>query len=181
MNIYDFEVKNVNGESARLSRYSGKVLLIVNTASQCSYSRQFAGLQELYETYRDQGLEVLGFPCNQFNNKEPGSGAEAETHCRINHGVTFPIFEKVEVRGASTHPLFTFLTGRAPFQGFDTETPEGKWMRDFLQEKYPELYSGDGIKWNFTKFLIGRKGEVVERFETTVEPADIAAAVRGLL
>ncbi|ANS75060.1 glutathione peroxidase [Paenibacillus yonginensis] len=181
MMIYDFVAHSVDGVPVGLSKYEGKVLLIVNTASKCSYSRQFAGLQELYDAYRDKGLEILGFPCNQFNQKEPGTGAEAEAHCRHSYGVTFPIFEKVEVRGSSAHPLFLHLTRQAPFQGYDTETPEGKWMKDFLLEKYPEFYAGDEIKWNFTKFLIGRSGETIQRFETTVEPAALAAAVQALL
>lgn len=181
MSIYDFQVSSINGKLVVLSAYSGKVLLIVNTASKCSYSRQFAGLQKLYESHHEQGFEILGFPCNQFNEKEPGSNAEVQEYCESNFGVTFPLFEKMEVRGLSTHPLFQYLTQQAPFQGFDTQTSDGQWMQDFLQEKHPEIYAGDGIKWNFSKFLIDRNGHVKARFETTTEPFDIESVVESLL
>ncbi|UUZ97298.1 glutathione peroxidase [Paenibacillus sp. P25] len=169
------------GKPAELSDYRGKVLLIVNTASRCSYSRQFAGLQQLYDKYGRQGLEILGFPCNQFNGKEPGSSEEVQAYCEGQFGVTFPLFEKIEVIGASAHPLFVYLTELAPFRGFDNGTAEGQWMQDFLKEKYPQIYDGDGVKWNFTKFLIGRDGQVKDRFETTIEPKDMEPAILSLL
>jgi glutathione peroxidase len=181
MSVYDFQVNSIDGQTVKLSDYRGKTLLIVNTASRCSYSRQFAGLQELYESYRDQGFEILGFPCNQFNEKEPGTNPEVEEFCKSNFGVTFPLFEKLDVRGPSAHPLFQYLTGQAPFQGFDTKTSNGQWMKDFLQEKYPDIYVGDGIKWNFSKFLIGRDGKVHRRYETTIEPADLEAEIISFL
>lgn len=173
MSIYDFEVRTINGNSIELSSYHGKVLLIVNTASRCSYSRQFTGLQKLYESYYEQGFEILAFPCNQFNEKEPGSSREVQEFCEASFGVTFPLFDKIEVRGPSAHPLFQYLTHQAPFQGYDTQTSSGQWMQNFLQEKHPEIYAGDGIKWNFTKFLIDRSGQVKSRFETPTEPSDI--------
>ncbi|WP_342562158.1 glutathione peroxidase [Paenibacillus sp. FSL R7-0345] len=181
MSIYDFQVNTISGKTIDLSMYLGKVLLIVNTASMCSYSRQFAGLQKLYESYSKQGFEILGFPCNQFNGKEPGNNPEVQEYCKQSFGVTFPLFEKVEVRGQTAHPVFKFLTEQAPFQGFDTRTPNGEWMQNFLQEKYPEIYAGDGIKWNFTKFLIGRNGQVHNRYETMIEPFEIQPAIEGLL
>ncbi|SEC76244.1 glutathione peroxidase [Paenibacillus sp. GP183] len=181
MSIYDFQVTSINGKPVELSAYQGKVLLIINTASRCSYSRQFAGLQKLYESHHEQGFEILGFPCNQFNEKEPGSNSEVQEYCEINFGVTFPLFEKIEVRGPSAHPLFQYLMQQAPFQGFDTQTLDGQRMHDFLQEKYPEIYAGDGIKWNFSKFLIDRDGHVKARFETTTEPLDIEPAIESLL
>ncbi|MNY34114.1 Hydroperoxy fatty acid reductase gpx1 [compost metagenome] len=157
------------------------MLLIVNTASQCSYSRQFAGLQKLYERRQGQGFEILGFPCNQFNEKEPGSSSEIVEACVSDHGVTFPLFEKTEVRGPSAHPLFEYLTQQAPFQGFDTQTKEGKWMDDFLREKHPQIYAGNGVKWNFSKFLIDREGQVTGRFESTAEPMSIDPMIELLL
>lgn len=181
ISIYDFQVNSIIGKPVQLSAYRGKVLLIVNTASRCSYSRQFAGLQELYENHHEQGLEILGFPCNQFNEREPGSNSEVKEFCESNFGVAFPLFEKMEVRGPSIHPLFQYLTQQAPFQGFDTQTSGGQWMQDFLQEKQPDIYAGDGIKWNFSKFLIDRNGNVKARFETTTEPFDIKPVVESLL
>ncbi|WP_028550238.1 glutathione peroxidase [Paenibacillus sp. UNC451MF] len=181
MSIYDFQVNSIEGNVVELSKYVGKVLLIVNTASRCSYSRQFAGLQNLYEAYQEKGLEILGFPCNQYNNKEPGSNFEIQKYCESNFRVTFPLFEKMEVRGPSAHPLFQYLTQQAPFQGYDTQISAGQWMRDFLLEKYPDLYAGDGIKWNFTKFLIDRNGHVHGRYETTKEISDLESDLKSLL
>ncbi len=181
MSIYDFEVRSIHGTPIHLSTYHGKVLLMVNTASKCSYSRQFAGLQKLYERHHGQGFEILAFPCNQFNEKEPGSNLEVQAFCEKNFGTTFPLFEKIEVKGASAHPLFQYLTQQAPFQGFDTRTPNAQTMQDFLQEKHPDLYAGDGIKWNFSKFLIDRNGHVKARFETTTEPSDIEPHVEELV
>lgn len=181
MSIYDFQAISIFGETVKLSSYHGKVILIVNTASKCSYSRQFNDLQLLYEKYQEQGFEILAFPCNQFNEKEPGSNSEVKQFCDINYKVTFPLFEKTNVRGASALPLFQYLTQQAPFQGFDTETASGQWMQHFLQEKYPEIYAGDGIKWNFSKFLINRDGFVQERFESTIEPISIEPAIISLL
>ncbi|MCC8435887.1 glutathione peroxidase [Brevibacillus sp. M2.1A] len=181
MSIYDFQVTSINGKLVELSAYRGKVLLIVNTASRCSYSRQFAGLQKLYESYHEQGFEILGFPCNQFNEKEPGNNSEVREYCESNFGVTFPLFEKMEVRGQTAHPLFQFLTEQAPFQGFDTQTSDGQWMQSFLQEKYPDIYAGVEIKWNFTKFLIERNGHVYGRYKTTTEPLEIVPVIKSLL
>jgi glutathione peroxidase len=181
MTIYDYQVNSIAGEPVKLSKFRGKVLLIVNTASRCSYSRQFAELQKLYETHAERGFEILGFPCNQFNEKEPGTGLEVQQYCESNFGVTFPLFEKVQVRETSAHPLFHYLSQQAPFQGFDTKTKNGPRMRDFLQEKYPDLYDGDGIKWNFTKFLIDRNGHVCNRYETVTEPFEIEPAIKTLL
>ncbi|WP_433944186.1 glutathione peroxidase [Paenibacillus sp. SN-8-1] len=181
MSIYDFQATSILGEVIPLSRYRGKVLLIVNTASQCSYSRQFADLQQLYEHKKEQGFEVLGFPCNQFNEKEPGNSAEIVEVCKTKHGVTFPLFEKTEVIGSSAHPLFEYLTQMAPFQGFDIRTKEGQWMDHFLRDKHPHIYAGNGVKWNFSKFLIDRRGQVSGRFETTMEPMDIEPVIESLL
>ncbi|MCY9656582.1 glutathione peroxidase [Paenibacillus chondroitinus] len=181
MSIYHFQANLIDGKQVNLSDYSGKVLLIVNTASKCSFSRQFADLQNLYETRREQGLEILAFPCNQFNEKEPSSNSEVQVFCEHNFGITFPLFEKTDVRGPSTHPLFQYLTQQAPFKGFDTQTKDGQWMDEFLLEKYPDIYMGDGIKWNFSKFLIDREGQVIERFESTVLPSEIDTKIASLL
>ena len=156
-NIYDFVVQKSNGEDYRLEEYKGKVMLIVNTASECGFTPQFEGLQALYEKYKDQGFVILGFPCNQFGGQEPGSGAEANQNCKINYGVTFPIHEKVDVKGENQHPLFRYLTDAA---------------KGMLSEK---------IKWNFTKFLVDRDGNVVSRFSPQKKPAQIEKDIEKLL
>lgn len=181
MSIFSYQVPFMDGHAGDLSVYDGKVLLIVNTASKCSYSRQFTELQHLYEQYRDQGLEILAFPCDQFNHKEPGSSDEIVQYCRNHFHISFPIFEKIEVTGQSIHPVFRYLVEAAPFEGYDMESEEGRWMDQFVKEKHPDLYRGDGIKWNFTKFLIDRTGKVSGRYETTVAPIEMESAIRNLL
>ncbi|MGG4128115.1 glutathione peroxidase [Paenibacillus illinoisensis] len=179
--IYSYRVSSKDGHIADLSRFEGKVLLIVNTASKCSYSRQFSELQQLYDKYGEQGLEILAFPCDQFNHKEPGNNAEITQYCKSNFHVTFSMFDKIEVTGTSIHPLFRHLVEKATFQGYDLETEEGRWMDHFVRENHPALYYGDGIKWNFTKFLIRADGEVSDRYETTVEPLMMETKIRELL
>ena len=139
MNIYDINVQMPDGSSYTLDKYKGQVMLIVNTASECGFTPQFEDLQALYEEYKDQGFVILGFPCNQFGGQEPGTGEEATQNCKINYGVTFPIHEKIDVKGENQHPLYKFLT----------EAQNG-----FFNEK---------IKWNFTKFLVDREGNVINR------------------
>ena len=150
MGLYDFSAKLNNGTGQSLSAYKGKVLLIVNTASECGFTPQYKGLQELYAKYYERGFEVLGFPCDQFGHQEPGSDAEIQSFCELNYGVTFPIFSKIEVNGTGTHPLYKFLKN----------------------EKGGLL--GDAIKWNFTKFLVDKQGSVVERFAPQTTPAKIS-------
>lgn len=181
MSVYDYEVTLIDGKQIWLSEYRGKVLLIVNTASKCGFSRQFADMQKLYEKRKEQGFEILAFPCNQFNGKEPGGNSEIQSDCESNFGVTFPLFEKTDVRGPTAHPLFLYFTREAPFQGFDLQTEDGQWMKRFLQEKYPDIYAGDGIKWKFSKFLIDRGGRVVRRYESTVETFAIDHDIESLL
>ncbi|MDK8190695.1 glutathione peroxidase [Paenibacillus sp. UMB7766-LJ446] len=181
MSIFSYQVPFMDGHTGDLSAYESKVLLIVNTASECSYSRQFTELQQLYEQYCDQGLEILAFPCNQFNHKEPGSNDEVAQYCRNHFHISFPIFEKIEVTGQSMHPLFRYLVEIAPFKGYDTASEEGRWMDQFVKERHPDLYRGNGIKWNFTKFLIDRTGEVSGRYETTVAPLEMESAIKDLL
>jgi glutathione peroxidase len=153
MGLYDFSAKLNNGTDQSFSAYKGKVLLIVNTASECGFTPQYKGLQELYAKYHHRGLEVLGFPCDQFGHQEPGSDAEIQSFCELNYGVTFPIFSKIEVNGTSAHPLYKFLK----------------------DEKGGLL--GDALKWNFTKFLINKQGDVVERFAPVTKPEKITADI----
>jgi glutathione peroxidase len=181
MKIYDFKFKTIDGEDATLEQYKDKVILIVNTASKCGFTPQYKDLQKLYEKYNSQGLEILGFPSNQFADQEPSNNNEVKKFCEINFGVTFPLSEKVDVRGKDAHPLFKYLTEKLPFNGLDLSNISGKMLHSFLQEKFPEYLLGDSIKWNFTKFLIDRQGNVVERFESTVEPMDIEEDIKNLI
>ena len=181
MSIYDFKVKTNKGEEKSLADYKGKVLVIVNTASKCGFTPQFKELQELYTKYREQGLEILGFPRNQFAEQEPGSNDEVQQFCRLNYGVTFQIFEKGDVRGESAQPLFQYLTKEKGFRGFDPAHPLSEVLTKALQDNFPEYLEGDSIKWNFTKFLVDREGSVVERFEPTTAPSDMAAEIEKLL
>jgi len=181
MSIYDFKVKTKRGEEKSLSDYKGKVLLIVNTASKCGFTPQYEGLQAIYDKYKDRGLEILGFPCNQFAGQEPGTDEEVQTFCKVNYGVSFPIFAKGDVRGESAQPLFKYLTAQKGFKGFDEKHPIAKPLMEALQKNFPEYLEGDGIKWNFTKFLINRDGEVVERFEPTTVPEELGSQIEKLL
>lgn len=181
MDLYSSEVACMDGSTTTLSSFRHKVLLIVNTASRCSYSSQFAALQQLYDKYREHGLEILAFPCNQFNGKEPGSNAEIAEYCRNEFRVTFPMLRKIDVRGPKMHSLYEKWIEQAPFAGFDLSTEKGRWMDDFLKEKHPDIYAGDGVKWNFTKFLIGRDGRVAARYETPIEPAAMESMIERLL
>ena len=156
--LYDFTVEANDGSAVNLADGRGKVLLVVNTASKCGFTPQYDGLQALYERYRDQGFEVLAFPCNQFGSQEPGSGEEIGEFCRVNHGVTFPIMRKIDVNGSDAAPLF-----------------------DWLKAEAPGVMGTKAIKWNFTKFLIDREGKVVARFSPTDTPESIAGDIENLL
>ncbi|THF79535.1 glutathione peroxidase [Cohnella fermenti] len=156
MSVYDYSVKTIRGTETTLEQYAGKVLLIVNTASKCGLTPQYEGLQALYETYKDRGLVILGFPSNQFKEQEPESNEKIEAFCTLNYGVTFPLFEKLEVIGDDAHPLFKYLTSRGPADQFD-------------------------IKWNFTKFIVDREGNVVERIDPMVAPAEFEEKLAALL
>lgn len=156
--IYNFSAKTINGDEVSLETFKGKVLLIVNVASRCGFTPQYTGLQELYKEYKERGLEVLGFPCNQFGAQEPGEEQEIKSFCEINFGVTFPLFAKVDVNGDNAHPLFKYL-----------------------KEKAPGLLGTEGIKWNFTKFLIDRNGKVVDRYAPSTAPATLYEEITKLL
>ena len=156
--IYDFKVKTINGEETTLEQYKGKVMLIVNVASKCGYTPQYDGLEALYRKYKDQGLVVLGFPCNQFGSQEPGSEAVIQNFCRVNFGVTFPMFSKIKVNGEETHPLYRYL-----------------------KSEQPGVLGTEAIKWNFTKFLVDKEGEVVERFGSSTKPEALEEKIEALL
>ncbi len=181
MTIYDFTAADIEGNTVAMADYKGKALLVVNTASKCGFTPQYEDLQKLYEKYQGQGFEVLGFPCNQFMNQEPGTGEDIKSFCSLNYGVEFPIFEKVDVNGKDTHPLFEYLKHNSTFKGLDLTHPTGKILDAMLKEKYPEYTIGNEIRWNFTKFLIDKQGNVVQRFESTDEPMDIESYVQEVL
>ena len=156
--LYDFSARLIDGTEQSLSAYRNQVVLVVNVASKCGFTPQYAGLEKLYEQYKDRGLVVLGFPCNQFGAQEPGTETEIAAFCDLNYNVTFPMFAKVVVNGRGAHPLY-------------------QW----LKRKAPGLLGLQAIKWNFTKFLVDRTGTTVTRFGSDVEPADIARPIEALL
>ena len=158
--IYDFKVKDSAGQEVSLSDYKGKVLLIVNTATRCGYTPQYKELEAMYEKYRDVGLEILDFPCNQFGQQAPGTIQEIRQFCSVNFNIRFPQFDKIEVNGTNEHPLYTWLKAQKGFSGFDAGN-----------DKNPD------IKWNFTKFLVSRDGRVLKRYEPTDKMADIEADI----
>lgn len=166
--IYDFGVKKIDGTETRLSDYKGKVLLVVNVASKCGLTPQYEGLEGLYQKYREQGLEVLGFPANEFLSQEPGSNAEIQSFCTMNFGVKFPMFEKIVVKGDGKHPLYKFLTSARPEA---TMKPNGSLLAKLGSMG---LLGGksEEVKWNFEKFLVSRSGDVVGRFSPELDPLD---------
>ncbi|MCR8634250.1 MULTISPECIES: glutathione peroxidase [Paenibacillus] len=181
MTIYDFNIVKTNGERMPLYHFKDKVVLIVNTASKCTFTPQFEDLQKLYDQYHALGVEIIGFPCNQFGEQEPGSNQEASSFCQINYGVKFPIAAKLEVNGEHAHPLFDYLKRAAPFQGFDEANFNAKLLKMMITEKSPEWLYGDSIKWNFTKFLIDQEGKVIRRFEPTDELDILKSSIDELL
>lgn len=178
--IYDFKAESNAGEEVNFSDYKGKVLLIVNTASKCGFTPQYDGLESLYEKYKDKGLVVIGFPCDQFGHQEPGTNAEIEDFCRLNYGVTFPLMAKSDVNGENANEVFKWMYSEKPFAGFG-DSDSGKFMDGMLSRGNPDYASNPDIKWNFTKFLLDRKGRVVARFEPVVTPAELEAHVEALL
>ncbi|MCR4824066.1 MAG: glutathione peroxidase [Bacteroidales bacterium] len=180
MTVADFTVKGADGQPVALSQYKGQVLLVVNTATQCGFTPQYTELEALYERYADQGFTVLDFPCNQFGGQAPGSIAEIQEFCSANYQVSFPQFDKIDVNGENADPLFTWLKGEKGFEGFG-EGQRAEFMGQMLARQDPDYASKPDIKWNFTKFLIDRKGRVVARFEPTADMAGVAEAVSKLL
>ena len=179
--IYDFTALSNKGKEVNFADYEGKVLLIVNTASKCGFTPQYDGLEALYQKYKDQGLVIIGFPCDQFGHQEPGTNEEIEEFCRINHGVTFPLMSKIEVNGDGAHPIYQWLKSQAGFAGFNPAHPLTKILDEMFTKADPDYASKPDIKWNFTKFLIDRKGRVVARFEPVVAPEALDAEIRSLL
>ena len=171
--IYKIKVKNAEGKEVKMKAYKGKVLLIVNTATRCGFTPQYEELEALYEKYRASGFEILDFPCNQFGAQAPGTIAEIQEFCTSNYNVTFPQFDKIDVNGAGESPLFTFLKREKGFGGFDTNDQRGKFMHEMMLKKDADYQKSSDIKWNFTKFLVDRKGRVIRRFESTDSMRDV--------
>ena len=178
--IYGFKAVSGKGEEVNFADYKGKVLLIVNTASKCGFTPQYKGLEALYRKYKDEGLVVIGFPCDQFGHQEPGTNDEIEEFCRLNYELSFPLMEKTEVNGENANPIFKWLYGKKAFAGFG-ESKLGEMMDKMLSKTDPDYASKPDIKWNFTKFLINRKGEAVARFEPSSSPEEMEKMIRELL
>ena len=180
--IYDITVKDMDGSDVSLANYKGKVLLIVNVASKCGLTPQYEGLEALYQKYKDQGLEILAFPCNQFLGQEPGTNEEIQSFCSLNYKVTFPLFDKIDVNGEAESPLYTYLKKQAPFKGYPEGTEEFATMLDEIHQKTGTGFDkGDAIRWNFGKFLVSKDGKTFLRFEPMVTPDMMEEAIQKML
>ncbi len=179
MKIYDFKATANNGKEVDFAQFEGKVLLIVNTASKCGFTPQYDGLEELYKKYKDQGLVIIGFPCDQFAHQEPGSDEEIAEFCRLNHGVTFPLMSKIDVNGENAHPIFTWLKENAPAEEY--KGLKAKSAAKLFKKISSTVEKDNDIKWNFTKFLVGRDGSTVKRYAPTTTPAKMEKDLTDML
>ena len=179
MNIYDLKAKKRNGEEISFEQYKGKVLLIVNTATGCGFTPQYEGLENLYKKYKDKGLEILDFPCNQFGNQAPGTDEEIHEFCTIKYNTSFDQFAKVDVNGENESEVWKYLKSQKGFEGF--EGIKGKVLIPIAKAMDPDYKNNSNIKWNFTKFLVDRQGNVVERFEATITPEKIEKRIQEIL
>lgn len=179
MNIYDLKAKTANGEEVSFEQYKGKVLIIVNTATGCGFTPQYEGLEEMYKKYHEKGLEILDFPCNQFGNQAPGSDDEIHEFCTLKYNTTFPRFAKVDVNGENESEVWKYLKSQKGFEGFPGL--KGKMLVPVAKAMDPDYKNNSKIKWNFTKYVVDREGNVVERFEPTVEPKQIEEKIKELL
>lgn len=179
--VYEFSVKDRKGKDVSLKEYSNEVLLIVNTATKCGFTPQYEELEKLYEKYHQQGFEILDFPCNQFGQQAPGTDDSIHEFCKLNYGTDFPRFKKVKVNGPDAEPLFLFLQEQKGFAGWNMEHPLAHILDDMLSKEDADYKSKAGIKWNFTKFLVNKKGQVISRFEPTESIASIETQIEELL
>ena len=177
--IFNLKALNNKGVEVDFSQYQGKVLLIVNTASKCGFTPQYDGLEDLYQKYKDKGLVVIGFPCDQFAGQEPGSNEEITEFCRLNHGVTFPLMSKIDVNGANESPVFTFLKAAAPTEEY--HGLKAKATREMLKGMSKSVEKDSDILWNFTKFLVAKDGCTVKRYAPVTEPASFEKDIEALL
>ena len=179
--VYDFAVKDRKGKDVSLKEYQNEVLLIVNTATKCGFTPQYDELEALYKKYHADGFEVLDFPCNQFGQQAPGSIGEIKKFCTENFETTFPLFQKIIVNGTDETPLFTYLKKKQKFRGFDMNSKLGPVLDQMMRKNDPDYDKKSDIKWNFTKFLVNRKGRVVKRFEPTESMDNVKAAIEKIL
>ena len=179
--VYDFTVKDRKGKDVSLKEYANEVILIVNSATKCGFTPQYEELEKLYEKYRSDGFVVLDFPCNQFGQQAPGTDESIHEFCKLNFGTDFPRFKKIKVTGPDADPLFKFLEEQKGFAGWDMEHPIAHILDDMLSKEDPQYKEKPGIKWNFTKFLIDKRGNVVARFEPTTKTEVIAEQIEQLL
>ena len=179
--VYQFTVKGRKGEDVSLADYKGKVLLIVNTATRCGFTPQYEGLEWMYEQHKDKGFEILDFPCNQFGQQAPGTDDEIHTFCVVHYKTAFPQFAKIDVNGENAAPLFRFLTDSTTFEGFPQDGKLAPILEKMLREADPDYAKKPDVKWNFTKFLVGRDGRVVSRFEPTAPLSSIETAIEKAL
>jgi len=177
--IYDYKALNNKGVEVDFAQYEGKVLLIVNTASKCGFTPQYDGLEALYQRYKDQGLVILGFPCDQFAHQEPGSNEEIAEFCRLNHGVTFPLMAKIDVNGANAAPIFEYLKTQAPTEEY--KGLKAKATHTMLKGISKSVEKDSDILWNFTKFLVSRDGAAIKRFPPTATPEDLEDDLKAML
>ena len=177
--IYDFKALTGKGAELDFKEFEGKVLMIVNTASKCGFTPQYDGLEALYQKYKEQGFTIVGFPCDQFAHQEPGSDAEIEEFCRLNHGVTFQLMKKADVNGADAHPIFEYLKTQAPTEEYIGL--KAKAASKLFKTISKSVEKESDIKWNFTKFLIGRDGKVVKRFAPTTTPEEMENDIKALI
>lgn len=179
--VYDFSVKDRKGKNVSLKEYANEVLLIVNTATKCGFTPQYEELEKLYEKYHAQGFEVLDFPCNQFGAQAPGTDESIHQFCKLNYGTEFPRFKKVKVNGADAEPLYVFLKEQKTFAGFNPEHELTPVFEEILSKETPDYKETSDIKWNFTKFLVNKRGQVIARFEPTESISNIAKQIEELL
>ena len=177
--IFDFKALNNKGTEVDFAQYEGQVLMIVNTASKCGFTPQYDGLEALYQKYKDQGLVIIGFPCDQFANQEPGSDEEIAEFCRLNHGVTFPLMKKIDVNGENAHPIFEYLKAQAPTEEY--KGLKAKASHTLFKSISKSVEKEGDIMWNFTKFLISRDGATVKRFPPTTEPVDFENDIKEMI
>lgn len=180
-NVYSFEVRDDVGQQVSLSQYKGKVLLIVNTATRCGFTPQYEELENIYQKYNQQGFEILDFPCNQFGEQAPGSIEEIHEFCMVNFDIHFPQFDKIDVNGENASPLFTYLKSKMPFKGFDQNDEMGRLLHEMFMKQDADYAKSPDIKWNFTKFLVDRKGKVIARFEPSDSMQKVEEAIKKLL
>ena len=178
--IYDFKALDNKGEEVDMAQYRGKVLMIVNTASKCGFTPQYDGLEALYQKYKEQGLVILGFPCDQFKHQEPGTDEEIAEFCRVNHGVTFPLMKKTEVFGENAHPIFKYLTEQVPDEKV-TGLKDKAVMKMVDSLSKSDGREEGGVRWNFTKFLISKDGSVIKRYAPVAKPEDMEADIEAML